>query len=323
MLSWDNTARKNRNANIFAGFTVNLYAQWLSSNAEFVAKDARLTSHEKLVFVNAWNEWAEGTHLEPDQRHGYGYLAATRSVMSNYAATGLRFHDPAYPQAAHAPVAVIVHVHYERTWPDLRDAIGRLQDRKPDIYVTATSLALAEAISHDLPEAIVELVDNRGRDIRPFLRVLNKISGLGYVAVCKAHGKASTYRSDGDELRRSALGSLFDGKNIGRFEANPGLGMLVSADSLIEHSEKNLTYSGALTQVLAEELGLAQWRGSFPAGSMFWFRPEALAPLTKLGVDDFDIERGLADGTRAHAIERLFCSVCKYTGYSVDTVREN
>jgi lipopolysaccharide biosynthesis protein len=319
MLSWDNTARKNRNSTVFARFSVNRYAQWLSSNAEFVAKDAKLSRDEKLVFVNAWNEWAEGTHLEPDQKYGYGYLAATRSVMSNYAETGARFLDPDYPESARAPIAAVVHVHYEDTWPDLRDAIGRLQKRHLDLYVTATSLALAEAISKDFPMAIVELVDNRGRDIRPFLRVLKKISGLGYTAVCKMHGKASTYRSDGDELRRSSLSVLANGANIARFEENAGLGMLVPAESMIEHSEKNLTYSGVLTQALAEELGLAHWRGAFPAGSMFWFRPDALAPLTKLGVDDFDIERGLADGTRAHAIERLFCAVCKSMGYSVDT----
>jgi lipopolysaccharide biosynthesis protein len=321
MLSWDNTARKNINAHIFARFSVSLYTQWLSSNVEFVAKDSKLSCDEKIVFVNAWNEWAEGTHLEPDQKHGYGYLAATRSVMGNYVAAGARFLDPAYPDTARARNAVVVHVHYEHTWPDLRDAICRLIGRDSDLYVTATSLALAEVVSRDFPEATVELVDNRGRDIRPFLRVLKKIKGLGYTAVCKVHGKASAYRIDGDELRRSAFSALVDGANIDCFAENPRLGMLVPPESLVEHSEKNLTYSGVLTQALAQELGLSQWRGVFPAGSMFWFRPDALAPLTKLGVDDFDIERGLADGTRAHAIERLFCAVCKSTGYSVDTTR--
>lgn len=320
-LSWDNTARKNKNATIFARFSVNRYAQWLSSNAERVAKDVRLSSDEKLIFVNAWNEWAEGAHLEPDQKHGYGYLAATKAVMANYATSGARFLDPAYPKAARASFALIVHVHYEHTWPDIRDAITRVEDYHPDIYVTVTSLLLAEMINRDFPNAIVEIVDNRGRDIRPFLHVLKKIAALGYTAVCKIHGKASSYRSDGNELRRSAFEALLVKASIDRFEQDTKLGILVPDGSLIEHSEKNLTYSGTLTQAIAEELGLAQWRGSFPAGSMFWFRPDALAPLTQLGINDFDIERGLADGTRAHAIERLFCAVCKSKGYSVETTR--
>ena len=322
MLSWDTTARKGMNGIVFDRFSVIRFAQWLSSNAEFVAKNTKLSLDEKLIFVNAWNEWAEGTHLEPDQKYGYGYLAATRSVMNNYASAGVRFLDPTYPKTACAAIAVVVHVHYEHTWPDLRVAISRLQIRSPDLYVTVTSLRLAETVLHDFPGAVVELVDNRGRDIRPFLHVLKKIAALGYTAVCKVHGKASSYRSDGDELRRSALDSLVDEANIGRFEEDAALGLLVPAGFLIEHTEKNLTYSGALTEALAEEIGLAQWRGSFPAGSMFWFRPEAFAPLTRLGADDFDIERGLVDGTRANAIERLFCAVCRSAGYRVETTQK-
>jgi lipopolysaccharide biosynthesis protein/ubiquinone/menaquinone biosynthesis C-methylase UbiE len=319
MLSWDNTARKGLRSHVFANFSVVRYAQWLSSNAERVAKDTRLSEDEKIVFVNAWNEWAEGTHLEPDQKHGFGYLAATRKVMENYAPECLPFLNPPVPENTDATLAVIAHVHYDHTWPDLRDAIQGLSGHGVDVFVTVTSLTVARMVSKDLPDALVELVDNRGRDIRPFIHMLKKTADLGYRAVCKVHGKASSYRSDGDALRRSALAALLTSECIDRFKADPQLGLLAPSRSLIPHTKKNLTFSGELAEQLAHELKLPKWRGSFPAGSMFWFRPDALLPLMQLDENAFDVERGLVDGTRAHAIERLFCSVCEAQGFQVAT----
>jgi glycosyl transferase family WbsX len=75
MPGWDNTARRDTGAYAFLGSTPELYERWL--HAVLVQSAATDTaSNERLVFVNAWNEWAEGCHLEPDERHGRAYLEA-------------------------------------------------------------------------------------------------------------------------------------------------------------------------------------------------------------------------------------------------------
>jgi len=40
-----------------------------------------LTGESRLLFVNAWNEWAEGSHLEPDQAFGHRWLEAVRGAL--------------------------------------------------------------------------------------------------------------------------------------------------------------------------------------------------------------------------------------------------
>ena len=79
MPSWDNTARRGRLAHILLGSSPDLYEQWLRK--VLLQTLCRSSVDEPLVFVNAWNEWGEGTHLEPDEEHGLGWLQATRNAL--------------------------------------------------------------------------------------------------------------------------------------------------------------------------------------------------------------------------------------------------
>jgi hypothetical protein len=74
---WDNSARRYRGATIVTGSSPQLYEQWLR---EVVHSTVPGSDGQKTVFINAWNEWAEGCHLEPCQKWGRQYLEATRRV---------------------------------------------------------------------------------------------------------------------------------------------------------------------------------------------------------------------------------------------------
>jgi glycosyltransferase involved in cell wall biosynthesis len=77
--SWDNTARRNEGAHVFLDSNPEKYKHWLERVINSTRK--RLVGDEKMVFINAWNEWAEGNHLEPDQKYGRDYLDATRCAL--------------------------------------------------------------------------------------------------------------------------------------------------------------------------------------------------------------------------------------------------
>jgi lipopolysaccharide biosynthesis protein len=74
---WDNTPRRGSTATVFDGATPDRYRRWLMSAAERARQQ-----DPSLLFVNAWNEWAEGAYLEPCRRMGHDYLEATRQSLS-------------------------------------------------------------------------------------------------------------------------------------------------------------------------------------------------------------------------------------------------
>lgn len=81
MLSWDNTARRQDNPTIFHNFSCTAFRDWLIPLITREVQAPGRSPDERIVLINAWNEWAEGSHLEPDQKHGFGYLQAVRDAL--------------------------------------------------------------------------------------------------------------------------------------------------------------------------------------------------------------------------------------------------
>ncbi|MBS1212289.1 MAG: glycosyltransferase WbsX family protein [Proteobacteria bacterium] len=76
--SWDNTARKGPRAHVYHGASPLRYRAWLAEAIRTACESSVLP--EPLVFINAWNEWAEGCHLEVDAEYGTAWLEATRAA---------------------------------------------------------------------------------------------------------------------------------------------------------------------------------------------------------------------------------------------------
>ncbi len=78
MVNFDNTARRQWASDLWYGSNPYTFRRWLASAASAVsARDPE----RRIVFVNAWNEWAEGAVLEPNDRFGRTFLCAVRDVV--------------------------------------------------------------------------------------------------------------------------------------------------------------------------------------------------------------------------------------------------
>lgn len=80
LTSWDNTARKAlSNAIVLSGLDPSTFKIWLK---DIIDESQKIHSDpENIVFVNSWNEWAEGSHLEPDLKYGYAFLQSVKEAI--------------------------------------------------------------------------------------------------------------------------------------------------------------------------------------------------------------------------------------------------
>jgi lipopolysaccharide biosynthesis protein len=305
---WDNTARRGRRAMVLVNNSPPLYRRWLQ-NAILETVGAAAPDR-RLVFVNAWNEWAEGAHLEPDAANGYAYLQATRDALrsTSRAAEGSMTRPPR--------TAVAIHAYYTEIFDELLDRLRALPD---DCRIFATTdEAHRQEVHARLVQSgrsfVLRVMENRGRDVLPFLTVFPEIAREGFDLVLKVHTKRSLHRGDGDGWRRELYESLIDPEAFRRatqrFAEDPTLGMIGPDRHYVAMS----TYIGANENrilSIGHRLGLNEAevrQQGFFAGTMFMARVSALEPVVALGfpAEAFEPEAGQIDGTLAHALERGF-----------------
>jgi lipopolysaccharide biosynthesis protein len=235
---------------------------------------------------------------------------------------------------ADAPAAVVAHIYYEDTWPDIAGALRGLTVPFDLIVTTVAGREdLIESIRRSYPRAEIEIMENRGRDIGPFLTLLEQGRLDGYRYVCKVHGKKSvdggrkTYM--GEMWRRRLLFDLLGAPGaaiavIDMFERDPSIGMIGPRVFRLPNASypEDLSWSAnrPMTLKIAERMGVPadKFQLDFFGGTMFWVRPEALKPLRDLRLAaDMPHESGLMDGDLPHALERLLPTSVLVAGYKL------
>jgi lipopolysaccharide biosynthesis protein len=322
----------------FSGATPALYARWLNQCCQ---STMLRPPEERVLFITTWNDWARGAHLEPDRRMGYAYLHATANVLRYY-------HNDSSTQALieninatfrpTSKAAIILHCYYEDLVTPIFDQYLS-RTRGADLFVTVRFDVSRDAIQEmrkRVPNIFFMRQENRGRDIRPFLFALRHIRSLGYSIACKVHTKKTPQAEHGvgelwrEKLISPLLGSLDSvDRAVRLFSQEPDLGLLAPTGSVTDlrvqqhHSENTYWLDSMLDRMQRHDL-VGKYMFTFPAGSMYWFRVEALAGFDDmlLEEDAFEYELGQRDGTLAHAAERLVALYAQQKGYSMKEVSE-
>lgn len=74
---WDNTPRHRMNGTVYDGVTTEKFKNYFKRLVE----NSKAYYDTDMIFVFAWNEWAEGGYLEPDQKYGFGFLESIRDAL--------------------------------------------------------------------------------------------------------------------------------------------------------------------------------------------------------------------------------------------------
>ena len=326
MPSWDSSPTQIKRGEIFVGSSPLLFRKWLDAS---ISRSRRNAVKERFVMVNAWNDWANGAYLEPDDRFGYAYLAACGSAIGEHIQPEERVselfaaqRDRFRPSRRHA---VVLHLFYEDLAEEFAERIGGFGE--VDVYITVAndiSEANARRIISLFPEAYVQEVANRGRDMLPFLTMLERVRQGNHTFVCKLHAKRSPHLRDGNSWRNELVANLLSQaarEELRAAEKMPKVGILVSKGSLnsLTHEAVRCPSLAARIRALAARKGLATTLSEpFVAGSMFWFRPKAMELFSSLAsATEFEPELGQIEGTLSHALERLTIIAARGAGYDV------
>ena len=126
--SWDNTARVNGGGLITLDSTPENYERWLNRATHRTLLERQPS--QRLLFINAWNEWAEGCHLEPDRRYGSAFLEATLRVKERRSTLHATFPEPVATTEPRPPNGMPVR-------RPLVHRIARLLRANPKLYHAA------------------------------------------------------------------------------------------------------------------------------------------------------------------------------------------
>ena len=224
-----------------------------------------------------------------------------------------------------ARLGVVVHLYYPELWPEIRSFLDNFDEMRLFVSLAmATGAGFDEVILNEYPDAEVRYFDNRGRDMGPFVEFLADGSFDGCLAVCKIHSKRTPQLAAGEEWRTSMLSGLMGSRSVihdvaTRFATEPRLGLLGPAGVYFEEQLEGNVNRRWLADLFGR-LGMNKSRTfAFFAGSMFWFRPEAIQQVRDLGLrqTDFEPERGQIDGALQHALERVIPASADQNGWLV------
>ena len=282
----------------------------------------------RFIFINSWNNYFEGTYLEPDDKYGYASINALSKSLFDlpYKNTNYNLSD----LINNCLVAVHAHIFYK----DIINEIIFKTNNIPikfDLYITTDTKQKMEFF-HNYTElnskannVSIKIIENKGRDILPFLIQMKEVIHK-YKYLCHLHSKKSVHRPNlGKKWRIYLFNNLLGTTEIiseilSDFENNNKLGFIFPQNyyKILKHTiylrAKEKQKMNYLFRKILPGYKFSYKNFDFPAGDMFWARTKAIYQIFKIDLRH-DIPKEKGSKFILYALERFWLFIVKKNGY--------
>lgn len=195
--SWDNSPRKENNANIFINSNEKTFKKFLINSIDHeINEDFK----DKVIFINAWNEWGEGSNLEPDKEFGYWKLNSISEVLNNYQSLTLPIKKNFKTQNKKI---IISHIYFQKDFENLIKYVKLHPEIDFFTTYTVSKINFDYIFKLENYNNLVCLpVTNRGRDMLCIIKSLPYLNNQNYKIKAKIHFKRKQSKG-GKEIKYS------------------------------------------------------------------------------------------------------------------------
>ena len=327
MLEWDNSPRY-RKGTIFEYYSpeqfymVNkIIVKWTKYN---------YGKENRFIFINAWNEWGEGSYLEPDEKYGYSSINSLSKALFN-----LPYLKPNNLINLNITSKILVQAHLD--YYNLVKDIIKFTNNIPvkfDLFISLSNKFVSKKIQNYIERNTkafkfeIRIYPYEQNDILPFLeQVMNDIKKYRYC--CHIYTKKSIYKDFGDKWRNYLLNNLLGNSNIiaeiiTEFENNENLGLIYPETfykvfKSINFNEINL-YSYQINLLLNEifpKYKILKNNFDYPEEvNMFWSKTNAIHQIFEKNiVERIKKENINLNNSIQHYIKRIWIYIVKLNGY--------
>ena len=289
MIEWDNSARRNTSV-IYDRYSPEYFYIFNKIIIDWTVK--HYYKDMKYIFINAWNEWGEGSYLEPDEKYGYASINALSKAIFNLSYT------ENLKSIGKMQIAVLFGMDNENLIGEIINKINNIPYIF-DLFIFIKNEININKIkkyifpnSNKYQQKLIILVNKTNNLINSIFFLRNKLKNYKYICNLNSyHYKNITYFEEWKNYIYNNL--LGDSKIISEIitdlELNKKLGMIFPKQyykSIITFGDQlnnsDLYFLNLSLNQIHYQVNITQLIFDFPEGNMFWTKSSAIFPAFKL-----------------------------------------